>query len=166
VQGSGLRLFVGAVAVALLLPPAPLAAQAPAGSNPAAAAAVGRYDPARDAAADIARALAAVPGSGKRVLLFVGGDWCKDCRVLDALFASDPGLAALRDARYVPVKVFVGTENRNDAVLRRYPPLEWVPTLIELDDAGRVRRMAPTTQFHENNQLVTAKLRAFLEAPD
>ena len=146
-----------------VLPPA--LAQTPGTTSAPADAAVSRYDPARDAAKDIARALAAAPASGKRVLLIVGGDWCKDCRTLDALFVSEPGLATARDAHFVPVKVFIGTENRNDAVLSHYPKLEWVPTLIELDAEGRVRRMAPTTDFHEGDKLVPSRLRAFLDAP-
>jgi thiol:disulfide interchange protein len=161
-----IRRWLNAALASMLLASAPAWAQAAATGGAPVDAAVGRYDPARDAAADIARALAAVPATGKRVLLIVGGDWCKDCRVLDALFAADPGLAALRDARFIPVKVFVGTENRNDAVLGRYPRLEWVPTLIELNGDGRVRRMVPTTQLHEGNQLVAAKLRAFLDATE
>lgn len=155
-----LHLFA-AVLLLLAAPPVP---PGYAQTTPAdAAAGVTRYDPARDAAADIARALAAAPAAGKRVLLIVGGDWCRDCRVLDALFTADPTLAAARDARYVAVKVFVGTENRNDAVLSRYPKLDWVPTLIELDASGRVLRAVPSTAFHDGDRLVAAKVRAFLD---
>jgi thiol:disulfide interchange protein len=129
------------------------------------AAAVTRYDAARDAAGDIDRALVAARAGGRRVLLNIGGDWCKDCRELDALFAADPALAALRDRRYIPVKVFVGSENRNEAVLARYPKLDWVPTLIELDTGGRMIRLSPSTEFHEGDKLAAARIRAFLAGP-
>ncbi len=120
------------------------------------------YDASRDAAADIDRALATATASGRRVLLIVGGDWCRDCRELDAMFAADAGLAALRDRHYVTVKVFVGSENRNERVLARYPKIAWVPTLIDLAHDGRVRRMVPSTQFHEAERLVPTRVRAFL----
>jgi thiol:disulfide interchange protein len=120
------------------------------------------YDASRDAAADIERALATATATGRRVLLIVGGDWCRDCRELDAMFAADASLAALRDRHYVTVKVFVGTENRNERVLARYPKLSWVPTLIELERNGRVRRVVPSTEFHEAERLVPARVRAFL----
>jgi hypothetical protein len=120
------------------------------------------YDATRDAAADIDRAMEAATASGRRVLLIVGGDWCKDCRDLDALFAADSSLAALRDRNYVTVKVFLGSENRNERVLARYPTISWVPTLIELRRDGRVRRMVPSTQFHDAQRLVPARVRAFL----
>ena len=96
------------------------------------------------------------------MLLIIGGDWCKDCRDLDALFAADPSLAQLRDRHYVTVKVFVGSENRNERVLARYPKIAWVPTLIELEGNGRVRRVVPSTQLHEADRLVPARVRAFL----
>jgi thiol:disulfide interchange protein len=125
---------------------------------------VDRYDPKRHAGPDLAAAVAAAPSARRQVLVLTGGDWCKDCRELDALFAADPALAALRDARYVPVKVFVGSENRNEAALAAFPKLEWVPTLFVLDGEGRVVRHAASTEFHAGNKLDPAKVRAFLEA--
>lgn len=126
---------------------------------------VDRYDPARDAQRDLDAAVLTAPWSGRQVLVLVGGDWCKDCRDLDALFAADPSLAALRDARYLPVKLYVGSDNRNEAALARFPKLAWVPTLFVLDGQGRVARSAPSTQFHEGKVLDAAKVRRFLESP-
>lgn len=125
---------------------------------------VDRYDAKRDARADLTTAIAAAPSARRQVLVLTGGDWCKDCRELDALFAAEPALAALRDARYVPVKVFVGSENRNEAALAAFPKLAWLPTLFVLDGDGRVVRQAPSTEFHVGNKLDPAKVRAFLEA--
>lgn len=123
---------------------------------------VDRYDPARDAVADLDAALAAAPAAGREVLVVVGGDWCRDCRDLDALFAADPALAALRDARYVQVKVHVGTDNRNAAALARLPHLAWVPTLVVLDARGSVVRHAASTAFHAGKALDPARIAAFL----
>ncbi|MDH4180797.1 MAG: thioredoxin family protein [Betaproteobacteria bacterium] len=125
--------------------------------------AVDRYDATRDAPADLAAAIAAAPRAHRQVLVLTGGDWCKDCRELDRLFAADPALAALRDARYVPVKVFVGSENRNEAALAAFPKLSWLPTLFVLDGEGRVVRSAPSTEFHEGAKLDPARVRRFLE---
>jgi len=152
---------LGAVITATLLA-ALLALPAGASAADTTGAAPRGYDARRDAAADIDRALAEAAASGRRVLVIVGGDWCRDCRELDSLFASDPKLAALRDRRYVTVKVFVGSENRNERVLSRYPKISWVPTLIDLRRDGHVRRMVPSTEFHEAERLVAARVRAFL----
>jgi len=45
------------------------------------------------------------------------------------------------------------------------PKLNWVPTLIELDAAGRVLRLSPSTEFHEGDKLAAARIRAFLAGP-
>ena len=138
-----------------------------AGAQPSTAqsgAVVARYDASRDAAADIERGRAAAAAQRKQVLLVVGGDWCKDCRELDKVFAQNADLAALRDRRFVLVKVFIGTENRNEAVLARYPKIDWVPTLIELDDAGKVVKLTPSTEFHTEDKLDAAKIRRYLES--
>jgi thiol:disulfide interchange protein len=131
---------------------------------PVHAAGVDRYDPARDAQADLEAARAAASRDGRQVLVIVGGDWCRDCRDLDALFAADPSLAALRNERFVEVKLYVGTDNRNEAALARFPKLAWVPTLFVLDGDGRVVRHAASTAFHEGKALDPAKLRGFLAA--
>jgi len=156
----------GGTAPASPLPASPLpASPAPAVARVDDSAAVLRYDAARDAAADIDRALSAAAASRRSVLLIVGGDWCKDCRELDALFAREPALAQARDARFVPVKVYVGSDNRNEAVLARYPKLDWVPTLIELDAAGKASRATPSTEFHSSEKLDPARVRAFFAGP-
>ena len=147
-------------------PASPLpASPAPAVARVDDPAAVLRYDAARDAAADIDRALKAAAATGRTVLLIVGGDWCKDCRELDALFAREPALAQARDARFVPVKVYVGSDNRNEAVLARYPKLDWVPTLIELDADGKASRATPSTEFHSSEKLDPARVRAYFAGP-
>ena len=122
---------------------------------------VAGYDAKRDAAADIDRAISAARVSRKRVLIAVGGDWCKDCRELDQLFTARPALAAQRDERFVWVKVFVGSENRNEAVLARYPKIEWVPTLIVLDRNGQLQASVPSTEFHVGDRLSAERVQNF-----
>src|SRR5213592_1781875 len=56
---------------------------------------------------DVAAALAQAAGSGKRVLVDFGGNWCGDCKVLDANLRK-PENAAILDARFVLVHVNVG----------------------------------------------------------
>jgi hypothetical protein len=70
-------------------------------------------------------------------------------------------VARARDARFVPVKVYVGSDNRNETVLARYPKLAWVPTLIELDPAGEAARATPSTEFHSTDRLDPVRVRAF-----
>src|SRR6187551_3363710 len=64
-----------------------------------------KYDPARDAAADIRLALAEAKKSNRRVILDVGGEWCGWCHTLDRYFVEQKDLRELRDKHYVWLKV-------------------------------------------------------------
>src|SRR5690242_20082954 len=76
-----------ALAVALLLCVTARAADLPA-----------RFDPSRDAAADVARAVSIAHAQGKRVIVDVGGEWCSWCHVLDRFIAGNADVQALIDA--------------------------------------------------------------------
>ena len=159
--GRSLPVPAALAAEPLAAPAAPPAAGMAADARPADPAAVLRYDAARDAAADIDRALAAAAASGRRVLLIVGGDWCKDCRDLDALLAREPGRGAGARRRFVPVKVYVGSDNRNETVLARYPKLELGADADRTRSAGQAARATPSTEFHSTDRLDPVRVRAF-----
>ena len=97
-----------------------------------------RFDPTRDAAADVATAVAMAKAQGKRVLVDVGGDWCSWCRLMDAFFAANADARKLRDDNYVWVKVNWSPQNRNEALLSRWPRIQGYPHLFVLDGAGRL----------------------------
>ena len=97
-----------------------------------------RFDPARDAAADVANAVAMAKADGKRVIVDVGGEWCSWCHILDRFIARHADVQALIDARYVWVKVNFSKENRNRALLARWPRIEGYPHLFILDAGGRL----------------------------
>ena len=97
-----------------------------------------KFDPQRDAAKDIMTAQNLAKATGKRVLVDVGGEWCRWCRMLDRFIASQPSIKALIDSRYVWVKVNYSTENKNAAVLSRWPKSRAYPYLLVLDADGRL----------------------------
>ena len=94
------------------------------------------FDPARDAAADVAHAVALANASGKRVIVDVGGEWCTWCHVMDRFIEANDDVRALIDANYVWVKVNVSKENRNEALLARWPRVPGYPHLFVLDGRG------------------------------
>ncbi|HEY3584774.1 MAG TPA: thioredoxin family protein, partial [Casimicrobiaceae bacterium] len=53
------------------------------------------FDPARDAAADVARAVAMAKAQGKRVIVDVGGEWCSWCHILDRFIAANDDVRTL-----------------------------------------------------------------------
>lgn len=123
-----------------------------------------RFDPTRDAAADVATAVAMAKAQGKRVLVDVGGDWCSWCRLLDAFFAANVDARKLRDDNYVWVKVNWSPQNRNEALLSRWPRIQGYPHLFVLDGAGRLLHSQNTGLLEdaEGERYETSKFLDFL----
>lgn len=106
-----------------------------------------RFDPSRDAAADLAAAVSLARSEGKRVLVDVGGEWCTWCHILDRFLASDEEVRQLVDAHYVWLKVNYSPANKNEAVLSRWPKVKGYPHLFVLDEEGRLVHTQPTGEL-------------------
>lgn len=99
-----------------------------------------RFDPRRNAQADIRNALAVASRESKHVLLEVGGNWCPFCKVLDTFFIANPQILALRKQHFVYVKVNFSDENKNEAALEPYPLIRGFPHFYVLDATGKLLR--------------------------
>jgi len=97
-----------------------------------------RFDPSRDAAKDVATAVAQAKAQGKRVLVDVGGEWCSWCHILDRFIEGDADVRALLDKDYVWVKVNWSKENKNEALLSKWPAIQGYPHLFVLDADGKL----------------------------
>ncbi|HEV2221068.1 MAG TPA: thioredoxin family protein [Casimicrobiaceae bacterium] len=144
-----------ALLVALLVALCPVAAMA--GELPA------RFDPGRDAAADVAHAVALANGEGRRVIVDVGGEWCPWCHILDRFIAAHPGVSARIQAHFVWVKVNFSKENRNEALLSRWPKIEGYPHLFVLDANGALLHSEDTSKLEAGRSYDPAKVAAFLD---
>lgn len=122
------------------------------------------FDPARDAAADIGAAVAEAKRSGKNVLIDVGGEWCIWCKRLDQFFAEQKDVGTYRERNFVTVKVNYSKENKNEAVLSRYPKAAGYPHLFVLDSAGELLHSQDTGQLEKGKGHDREKVMAFLKA--
>ena len=95
-----------------------------------------KFDPARDAAADVAHAVALAKAQGKRVIVDVGGEWCAWCHIMDRFIAANADVRCAIDAHYVWVKVNFSKQNANEALLSRWPKVAGYPHLFVLDADG------------------------------
>jgi thioredoxin-related protein len=121
-----------------------------------------KFDPSRDAAADVAQAVALARAQGKRVIVDVGGEWCSWCHILDRFIASNPDVRALIDAHYVWVKVNFSKANRNEALLSRWPPIAGYPHLFFLDADGALVHSQDTGRLEAGDGYDKAKVVAML----
>lgn len=122
-----------------------------------------KFDPKRDAAQDIQNATVEAKRTGKRVLLDVGGDWCIWCRRLDSLFVANRDLADLLHKEFVVVKVNWSKENKNEAVLSRYPKIPGYPHLFVLDSDAKLLHSQDTSELESGNHHDREKVMAFLK---
>ena len=123
-----------------------------------------KFDPNRDAAADVATAVALAKKQGKRVLVDVGGEWCPWCHILDRFVAANADVRALTDAGYVWVKVNWSRENKNEALLSRWPAVKGYPHLFVLDADGKLVHSQDTGPLENGKDYDKAKFVAFLRA--
>lgn len=133
-----------------------LSLAAPAQSLPA------KFDPARDAAADVATAAAMAKAQGKRVLVDVGGEWCSWCHILDNFIAGNADVKKLVDDNYVWVKVNWSPQNKNEALLSRWPKFTGYPHLFVLDGNGAVLHSQDTGVLEAGKSYDKDKVLAFL----
>jgi thiol:disulfide interchange protein len=124
---------------------------------------VDKYDPKRNAAADIEDALAEARRTGRRVLLEVGGTWCSWCHTLDRFFDQHPPLLDARERNYVTVKINFSPENENTKLLNRYPRIPGYPHLFVLDQEGRLLHSQETGNLEAGKSYDLSRFIQFLK---
>ena len=121
-----------------------------------------KFDPARDAAKDVAAAVALAKSRGVRVLIDVGGEWCSWCHIMDRFFAANEDARTLREQHYVWLKVNWSKDNRNEVVLSRWPKIQGYPHLFVLDSDGALLHSQDTSLLEAGKGYSKARFIAFL----
>jgi thioredoxin-related protein len=106
-----------------------------------------KFDPARDAQKDIQDALVLAKKSNKRILLDIGGEWCIWCHRLDSLFIQNKDLENYLNKHYVVVKINVSEENKNKAILSKYPKVTGYPHIFILNKNGKLIHSQDTGEW-------------------
>jgi thioredoxin-related protein len=97
-----------------------------------------KFDPQRDAAKDVRTATAQAKAQGKRVIVDVGGEWCKWCHFLDKFIDTTPEVKSALDKNFVWVKVNWSPDNKNVELLSYWPKVKGYPHLFVLDADGKL----------------------------
>lgn len=110
---------------------------------------VTEYDPARDAAKDVAAAIQEAHRTNRNVLVEVGGKWCSWCRYLDKFFADHPDILQFREDKFIMVKVNFSPENKNEALISKYGKVPGYPHFFVLDSNGKLLHSQDTSKLEE-----------------
>ena len=122
-----------------------------------------KFDPARNAAADLAGAVAKAQKSGKRIILDVGGEWCGWCVWMDKFFFANPDLARVRDENFVWLKINFSEENENTEFLAAYPKIVGYPHLFVLDENGKFLHSQGTAELEKGKSYNHEVFMSFLK---
>lgn len=122
-----------------------------------------KFDPQRDAAKDIADAVAVAKKEGKRILLDVGGEWCSWCHKLDKFFQDNQDIVGFLNQNYIVVKVNYSKENKNEKILSGYPSINGYPHLFVLEKDGKFLHSQDTGELESGNHHDHDKVFDFLK---
>lgn len=124
---------------------------------------VDKFDPQRDAAADIQKAVKIAQKNDKRILLDVGGEWCIWCHRLDRFIENNREIREYLKKHYIVVKINYSEENKNEALLSEYPEIPGYPHFFVLDKNGDFLHSQGTAELEKEKSYDAGKILAFLK---
>lgn len=123
---------------------------------------VPEYDPKRDPAKDLEKAVKLAQEQHKNIILQVGNSRCKWCSRITKFFHVDPAVREVLSKEYVLMKVNCNDENTNEKFLSSYPEFDAFPHLFILDDNGKLLHSHSTDDLEEGDSYSEQKMLAFL----
>ena len=117
-----------------------------------------------DPESDLEFVIEEAKGSDRRILLFVGGDWCPWCRALDTFLSKDqPEVGEYLHEHFVLMKVYYGPGNYNQSFLAGFPRLVGTPHFFVLESDGSLLHSQSTAELEKGRSYDTLKMMAFLK---
>ena len=97
------------------------------------------YDENADAAADIKNAVELAKQENKQVMVFIGGNWCPWCLILNKFINEDAEVKSMLYDNYKVVKLDHSKGNKNLPILERFdfPQRFGFPVIVILDQDGK-----------------------------
>lgn len=121
------------------------------------------YDPSRNPFVDGRDALKLAQHSGRRVLIEVGGDWCRWCHILERFLLEHAALRSSLHEKFVVLKVNVSEDNDNADFLSAFPKVLGYPHMYITENDGSIVQSQDTAEFLKNGNYSVQHFQAFLE---
>ena len=121
------------------------------------------YDPNRNALQDGRDAIKLAKATNRRILIELGGDWCKWCHKLDRYLNKNPNIKQQLHQTFVLLKVNVSDENDNREFLKVLPRALAYPHMYVTEKNGKLLLSKDMTQFFVNGNYSAKKFTVFFE---
>ena len=117
-----------------------------------------------DAKKEIDAALKTALAENKRVMLIFGGNWCYDCHVLNQALHEGRAHEIVKET-FLLVHVDIGEGNKNLDLIKKYETTlgSGVPTVVIVDDEGRVIYSSTKGEFEAARRMMKKDLVSFLK---
>ncbi len=120
------------------------------------------YDPDRDPFEDGHNALAYAKQTHRKVMIEVGGDWCRWCHILDEFINTHPKVKMTLHQNYVLLKVNVSDANNNEKFLSTMPRIDGYPHVFITDNQGSIQFSGDLSPLLENGKFSEQRFLEFL----
>lgn len=121
------------------------------------------YDPARDPFADGRAALKLARETNRRVLIEVGGDWCRWCHVLNKFLEENQDIRERLHRSFVILKVNVSEANDNAEFMAGFPKPLGYPHIYITESDGRIIYSKDTAELLENSRYSVSRFQKFID---
>ena len=122
-----------------------------------------KYDPARDPFKDGHSAILLAKKTQRRILIEVGGEWCKWCHIMDRFLDKNPDVKTLMHQTFVMLKINVSDANDNREFLSSFPKPLGYPHMYVSDTDGSVLFSKDTADFIINGNYSRQRFIEFYE---
>jgi len=122
-----------------------------------------KYDPARDPFKDGANAIKLARESNRRVLIEVGGAWCKWCNILDDFLDKNPDIKQRLHNTFVMLKINVSDANNNSEFLKTFPKPLGYPHMYVTEKNGDILWSKDTADFLVNGKYSVEQFTKFFD---
>lgn len=122
-----------------------------------------KYDPMRDAIQDGRNAIKLAAETNRRILIELGGDWCKWCHFLDRFLETHPDVKMQLHKTFVVLKVNVSEENYNREFLKYFPRPPGYPHMYITESNGKILYSKDTGEFVVNRKYSVERFEAFFK---
>ncbi len=99
----------------------------------------------------------------KRIILDVGGEWCKWCHIIDKFIDEQTEINEYLNNHYILLKINYSEENKNEKFLSQYPEIEGYPHFFVLEKNGELLHSQNTGLLEEGKSYDPEKFMNFLK---